>query len=61
MPIVETEQRRGDLMAVLGSITFFEVAMTLLFIGCAERLLLGYAPASMVGRNGWLLRADIDD
>jgi len=48
-------------MSILSSITFFEVAMALLFLGCAERLLLGYAPATLVGRNGLLLRSDIDE
>ena len=48
-------------MSILSSITFFEVTMALLFVGCAERVLLGYAPASMVGRNGWLLRGDIEE
>ena len=45
----------------LATITFFEVMMALLFIGLAERLLLGYAPASMVGSKGWLLRGDIEE
>ena len=48
-------------MTAFADITFFEVAMTLLFIGCAERLLLGYAPLSMVGPKGWLLRGAIDE
>lgn len=48
-------------MSILSSITFFEVAMALLFVGCAERVLMGYAPASLVGRNGWLLRSDIEE
>ena len=48
-------------MTVFSSITFFEVSMALLFVGCAERLLMGYAPASLVGHNGWLLRTKIDE
>ena len=48
-------------MSMLSSITFFDVAMALLFVGFAERVLLGYAPVSMVGQNGWLLRSDIDE
>ena len=48
-------------MTFLTSISFFEVAMALLFVGCAERLLMGYAPVSMVGRQGWLLRSEIDE
>ncbi len=48
-------------MSILSSITFFEVAMALVFVGCAERVLMGYAPASLVGRNGLLLRSDIEE
>jgi len=48
-------------MALLSNITFFEVAMTLVFVGCAERVLMAYAPASMIGRDGWLLRTDITE
>ncbi|WP_375254866.1 hypothetical protein [Yoonia sp.] len=48
-------------MELLTSISFFEVAMALLFVGLAERVLLAYAPAEMVGRNGWLLRGDIEE
>ena len=48
-------------MDLLTSISFFEVAMALLFVGLAERVLLAYAPAEMVGRNGWLLRGDIEE
>jgi len=48
-------------MLLFTSITFFEVAMALLFVGMTERVLLAYAPAEMVGRNGWLLRTDIDE
>jgi hypothetical protein len=48
-------------MSVFSTISFFEVSMALLFVGFAERVLLGYAPASMVGRNGWLLRGEIDE
>ncbi len=45
----------------LATISFFEVMMALVFVGMAERVLLGYAPASMVGRRGWLLRGDIEE
>lgn len=48
-------------MALLSQISFFEVAMALVFVGIAERVLLGYAPAEMVGANGWLIRGDIDE
>jgi hypothetical protein len=48
-------------MSVFSAISFFEVAMALVFIGFAERLLMGYAPASLVGRNGWLLRTDHEE
>ncbi len=48
-------------MSLLASITFYEVCMALLTIGMAERILLGYAPATMVGRNGWLLRGEIEE
>ncbi len=43
-------------MTFLAQITFFEISMALLFVGFAERVLLGYAPDDMVGPNGWLLR-----
>ena len=48
-------------MTSLMDISFFEVAMALLFVGTAERVLLGYAPAAMVGKNGWLIRGDIEE
>ena len=48
-------------MSFLIDISFFEVAMALIFVGTAERLLLGYAPAEMVGRNGWLIRGEIEE
>lgn len=48
-------------MSLLMNITFFEVAMALVFIGLTERVLLGYAPAEMVGAKGWLIRGDIDE
>ncbi|MDP5086163.1 MAG: hypothetical protein NWQ23_12140 [Yoonia sp.] len=48
-------------MPLFTDISFFEVSMALLFIGMAERLLLGYAPAEMVGSKGWLIRGDIDE
>lgn len=43
-------------MSVLADITFFEVCMTLVTIGMAERLLLTFAPIAMVGPDGWLLQ-----
>ncbi|MEM8538302.1 MAG: hypothetical protein AAGF56_10625 [Pseudomonadota bacterium] len=48
-------------MSLLTDITFFEVAMALIFVGMAERVLLGYAPAEMVGAKGWLIRGDIQE
>jgi hypothetical protein len=48
-------------MTLFSSISFFEVAMALVFVGMAERLLLGYAPVEMVGRKGWLIRGDIQE
>ena len=48
-------------MSLIASITFFEVCMALLTIGLIERILLGYAPATMVGRNGWLIRGEIEE
>ncbi len=48
-------------MSVLTSISFFDVSMALLFVGIAERLLLAYAPIEMVGREGWLIRGDIQE
>jgi hypothetical protein len=46
---------------MLTSISFFDVSMALLFVGIAERLLLAYAPIEMVGRNGWLIRGNIEE
>lgn len=48
-------------MSLPTSISFFEVSMALLFIGIAERMLLAYAPIEMVGRNGWLIRGNIQE
>ncbi|MEO1639996.1 MAG: hypothetical protein AAFU41_12215 [Pseudomonadota bacterium] len=48
-------------MSLFANITFFEVSMALLFIGMTERVLLAYAPAEMVGRNGWLFRGEIEE
>ncbi|MFO8126873.1 hypothetical protein [Yoonia sp.] len=48
-------------MSLLMNITFLEVSMALVFVGIAERLLLGYAPAEMVGAKGWLIRGDIEE
>ena len=48
-------------MSLFANVSFFEVSMALLFVGFAERLLLGYAPAEMVGRNGWLIRGEIEE
>ena len=48
-------------MSLLTNVSFFEVSMALVFVGIAERLLLGYAPADMVGAKGWLIRGDIDE
>ena len=52
---------RKDPMSLFNSISFFEVSMALVFVGIAERVLMGYAPASMVGRDGWLLRTSIEE
>ena len=43
-------------MNIFEHISFFEISMALLFVGLAERILLGYAPENMVGPKGWLLR-----
>ena len=48
-------------MSLFAGITFYEVSIALLTIGLAERLLLAYAPIEMVGPEGWLLRADIQE
>ena len=48
-------------MSVLANVSFFEVSMALVFVGIVERLLLGYAPAEMVGPKGWLIRGDIEE
>ena len=53
-------ERKAD-MSAIASITFFDICMALVIIGLAERVLLAYSPASMVGRTGWLLRGDIED
>ncbi|WP_296423903.1 hypothetical protein [Yoonia sp.] len=48
-------------MSIFTDITFFEVCMALVTVGMAERALLAYAPIKMVGPNGWLIRADIEE
>lgn len=48
-------------MTLLMNISFYEVAMALLFVATTERVLLAYAPAEMVGRNGWLIRGEIEE
>lgn len=48
-------------MSLFTNVSFFEVSMALLFVGMAERLLLAYAPAEMVGAKGWLIRGDIEE
>lgn len=48
-------------MSLFTTISFFDVSMALLCVGITERILLGYAPAEMVGRQGWLIRGDIDE
>lgn len=48
-------------MSLIADITFFEVCMALLMVGMTERVLLAYAPVEMVGRNGWLIKGDIDE
>ncbi len=48
-------------MSVFSNISFFEVSLALVFVGMAEHVLLAYAPSEMVGRNGWLIRGDIEE
>jgi hypothetical protein len=48
-------------MSLFANVSFFEVSMALLFVGMAERMLLAYAPAEMVGAKGWLIRGDIEE
>ena len=48
-------------MSLFSTVTFFDVSMALVFVGFAERVLMGYAPVAMVGREGWLLRTNIDE
>lgn len=48
-------------MSLFAGITFYEVCMALLMVGMAERMLLAYAPVEMVGRNGWLIKGDIEE
>ncbi len=56
------DEKWGTLpMSLFINVTFFEVSMALLFVGMTERLLLGYAPAEMVGAKGWLIRSDIEE
>ena len=59
---LQVRQPRGTSeMSFLTTVSFFEVSMALLFVGCAERIVMGYAPVSMIGRHGWLLRSEIDE
>ena len=48
-------------MSIFQHITFYEVAMALVMVGVCERLLLAFAPIEMVGPNGWLIKADIEE
>ncbi len=48
-------------MALFADITFLEVCMALLTVGLAERALLAYAPIEMVGPEGWLIKADVEE
>lgn len=48
-------------MSLIIDITFHEVCMALLAIGLLERILLAYAPVTMVGRDGWLFQGEIDE
>ncbi len=48
-------------MSLIAGITFYEVCMALLTVGLTERVLLAYAPAEMVGRNGWLIKGNIEE
>lgn len=46
-------------MILLTDITFFEVAMSLIAVGCIERALY-LLPDDMVGPGGWLLDTGTD-
>lgn len=48
-------------MALFTDVTFLEVCMALLTVGIAERALLAYAPIEMVGPNGWLIKAEVEE
>lgn len=48
-------------MSLFANISFFEVSMALVFVGMAERVLLAYGPAEMVGSQGWLIRGEIEE
>jgi hypothetical protein len=48
-------------MTLFAGITFYEVCMSLLMVGMTERLLLAYGPVEMVGRNGWLIKGDVEE
>lgn len=45
-------------MTILSNITFFDLSMALLVIGCIDHLVC-YLPESMVGPEGWLLKTDL--
>lgn len=61
-PLSLNARNKGMLpMLFFADVSFFDVAMALVFIGMAERLLLGYAPAEMVGPEGWLIRGNIEE
>ncbi|MFQ1700051.1 hypothetical protein ACJ5NV_05595 [Loktanella agnita] len=48
-------------MLLITDVTFFQVCMALLAVGLTERVLLAFAPVEMVGRNGWLIKGDIEE
>lgn len=48
-------------MTLFAGITFYEVCMALVMVGMTERVLLAYAPVEMVGRNGWLIKGDVEE
>ncbi|WP_341366539.1 hypothetical protein [Yoonia sp. BS5-3] len=49
------------MLTLFSGITFYEICMALLMVGMTERVLLAYAPIEMVGPDGWLLKADVQE
>ena len=46
-------------MSILSQITPLEIALAVLTVGAVETLLCRFAPETMVGPEGWLLRRDL--